>query len=153
MGRIYYAPLEITSAPLVVTTDAEQDIWYLKAGTGDKLRLHGFEITSAAVAAADCELQLCRRTTDGSGGTALVEVNGDEADNAKTAEAVALRTTVGTEGDVIKTYNWEQLGPLGHVFTPEMRPVVQEGGRICLSLMSALGSSTNWSGWVCWEEL
>lgn len=148
MGRIIYGPIDDIS----VTNDADQNIFVLTAGANDKIKLHGFEITSAKTAAEILRLQLRRETTAGAGG-AVVEAKADEADGAITATMVTLDLTPGTPGDVLMGFQWEQLGPLGHVWTPKMSPLVQEAGIIVLHLETALAATTNMSGWVCWEEI
>lgn len=149
MSRIIYCPL----VNLTVTTDADQDIFRLNAGSADKYKLHAFEIYSAKTAAEALRLRLVRRTTDGTGGAGQTEVNADEADGSITANLTTLVTAPGTAGGVLMEFTWEQLGPLVYLPTPELRPTVQESGRIALNLLTALGGSTIWTGWVAWEEM
>lgn len=149
MGRIIYCPIP----DVTVTTDADQDIFRLNAGANNKYVLHAFEVYSAVIAAEALSLRLVRRTSDGTGGTAQTEVNADEDDGTITAALTTLVTTPGTAGDVLAHFEWEQLGPLVFLPTPELRPKVQESGRIALNLQTALGGSTAMSGWVAWEEI
>lgn len=149
MGRIIRQAIDNVS----VTTDADQDVWELTAGANNKLVLHEFVMYSAATTAEALRLRLIRRTGAGTGGTAATEVRNDEDDGAITAAVATLVTTPGTPGDILEGYQWEQLGPLQRLWTPETRPVVQEGGRLGLNLSTALGSATNWSGLLIWEEI
>lgn len=150
MGRIVYCPLP----KLSVTNDADQDIWELAAPAGNKLRLLGWEVSSAKTAAEIISLRLLFGTVSGSGGAGGVEVNADNGDDATIIGVVeTLNTTPGTDGGIIQTYQWEQLGPLGHVYTPEMAPVVDVSTFIKLNLETALGGTTVWDGWLCWEEI
>ena len=148
MSRIVYAPFDVT-----VTTDPDQDIWVLTAGANDKLLLHEFVLWSASIVAEQLNFRLIRRTDAGSGGGAEVEVLADEADGSITAALTSIETTPGSAGAVLQEYIWEQLGPLVHLPTPEIRIKVQEAGKIALNLQTALGGSINMNGWVVWEEL
>jgi hypothetical protein len=147
MGRIYYAPFE----NIQVTNDADQDIWELGAIT-NKAILHGFELTSELTAAESVDLRLLRRSTTGNG-AAVVEVpaNVDDANPLAVLEQLALAP--GTIGAILMGFKWEQLGPLRYIPTPEMRITVDAASFLCLSLQTALTTTTGWSGWVCWEEL
>ncbi len=145
---MYSGPLD----QIAVTNDADQNIWALTAGSANKLVLHGFELYSAATVSEDLRIKL-RRETTAAVGTAVVEAPLDEDDSTNTATMITLDLTPGTPGDVIAGFQWEQLGPLTFMPTPEMRPVVQESGIIVLHLETALGATTNMSGWVIWEEI
>ena len=147
MGRIYYAPFD----DVQVTTDADQDFWELGAIT-NKAILHGWEISSEKISAEDVRLRLLRRSTSGNGAT-VTEVRRNVDDAAQLAVLEQLALAPGTIGDIIKGYHWEQLGPVGHVYTPEMRIDVDAGTFLCLNIQSALAATTGWSGYVCWEEL
>lgn len=151
MGRIVYCPLP----KLSVTNDADQDIWELAAPSGNKLRLLGWEVTSASLVAEALSLRLLFGTASGSAGsTTPIEVNADNGDDATIVGVVeTLNTTPGTDGGVIQTFQWEQLGPLGMVYTPEMAPVVDVSTYIKLNLETALGGTTIMDGWLCWEEI
>jgi hypothetical protein len=147
MGRVYYAPFD----DIQVTTDADQDVWEISAVT-NKVILHGFELTSEAIAAESIDLRLVRRSTTGNG-TAVVEVPRATDDATGTAVLEQLALVPGTIGDILMGWKWEQLGPLQFIPTPEMRPVLDAGAFLCLNIQSALAGTTGWSGWVCWEEI
>jgi len=149
MGRIVYCPL----VNLSVTNDADQDIWELAAPAGNKLVLHGWEVTSAKTSAEIVRLRLLFGTATGNGSAATEVVSNN--DDAGTIDGVVktLNTTPGTDGAVLQTFEWEQLGPLGIIYTPEMRPIVNVSTFIKLNLETALSATTSWDGWLCWEEL
>ena len=149
MGRIIYTPFDALS----VTNDADQNIWELLAGSANKAILHGWELSSAETSAEAARLRLMRFTTGGTGGTAATEVLKDEDDGSITGAVIRLATTPGTAGDILQAWQWEQLGPVGQLYTPEMRPIVQEAGRIGINLQNALAATRTWSGWVAWEEI
>lgn len=148
-GRIVYDTLDA----LTVAADATQDLWSLLGTANRRVRLHGFEITSNAVAAAIIQVSLHRITAAGTGGAAsTTEELADEDFSAVTA---AFRTqdvtTQGTSGGMLMAWQWEQLGPLGHVFTPEMRPIATHSQGFSMRWETATAATV--SGWVCWEEI
>lgn len=147
-GRIIYCPL----ANLVIANNPNDDVWHLTAGANNKLRLLGFEIYSNQTTAAALRFRLLRRTGAPTGGDAATEVKADEDDGNITAVMLTEVTGPGTAGDVLAEFHWEQLGPLVFAPTPQLQPVVQEGGRIALEVMDSPGTPT-WCGWVAWEEI
>ena len=148
MGKIVYTPFDGIS----VTNSADQDIFLLTAPSTHKLELHAFELTSPKTAAEAVKLVLMRRSTAGTGGVGSTEVLREEDDAAITGTCTQLVTTPGTDGAVIQGWQWEQLGPLTMLYTPEMRIVVQPSGFLALHLSTVLGATTLWSGYVAWEE-
>jgi hypothetical protein len=60
-------------------------------------------------------------------------------------------TTQGTSTGAIQSWQWEQLGPVGMVYTPEMAPKSDLAHGYSLQWLSAVAATV--SGWVCWEEL
>jgi hypothetical protein len=139
---------------LQVTTDADQDIFEIVNGATKRLVIHAFSLTSAQTTDERARLRLTRRSTTGSGGTAMTEVATDEGNTvAATAAVVTLATTPGTIGNMLKTWRWSQQNELLYLPTPEMREVVAESGRICLNLQTALGGTRSWDGYVTWEEI
>ena len=147
MGRMVITPFH----SITIAADATQDLWSLMAAATNKLVLHGWEITSNATAAAVLELTLLRLSAVGSVGAAATEVMLDTDDGAITGSVRTGDTTPGTPGDVLMGFQWEQLGPLGIIYTPEMRPVIEVSTGIALVCNTAAGFEM--SGWVCWEEL
>lgn len=148
MGRMVIAPLN----SITVTSDATQDLWSLMAASTNKLILHGWEITSNAIAATLLEVTLLRVTGHGSSGATdptPVKLNTD--DGTITGTVSAADTTPGTPGDILAGFQWEQLGPLGMIYTPEMRPVLEVSTGIALVCNTAAGFEM--SGWICWEEI
>ena len=147
MGRMVQAPLN----SVTITSDATQDLWSLMAPATNKLVLHGWEITSDAIVATLLEVTLLRLSAVGSVGAALTEVMLDTDDGAITGAARVGDTTPGTPGDVLAGYQWEQLGPLSQIYTPEMRPVIEVSTGIALVCNTA--DAFEMSGWICWEEI
>lgn len=134
-----------------VPADSSVDIWSILASATSLVRLHGFELYSNAIAAAMIDVDLHRISAVGSGGAASsTEELLDERFTAVTASLRTLDTTIGTLAGGLMGYQWEQLGPIGHIFTPEMRPLskVSEGFALTLNTATAFIAS----GFVAWEE-
>jgi len=151
MGRIVRCPIENRT---LAAADGVLDIFELIAGTANKCLLHSFRFESDEIAAESVRLQLCRRSTTGTGGIGGVEVLNDEDDGAITASVNFDVTSPGTIGALLTAYRWEQLGPIEEIFIPEDRPVVDlNGGRLCLNVVAAFPSDTVISGHIVWEEI
>ncbi len=147
-GRIVYAPIAGAS----IGADATIDVWNLLGTSAIRIRLLGFELTSAAVAAALTTLTLGFVSTAGTGGSAVTE---QHADDAKTTTILgALVTDVetpGTDAGRFMGWQWEQLGPVGHIWTPEMAPICAAAEGFSLVQTTAIAMTV--SGFVCWEEI
>lgn len=149
-GRVYVVPLD----QITVTTDADQDIWELVGPSAATTVLHGFSLTSTTTIDERVRLRLVRRSTTGSGGSALTEVPIEDGNTMAAAAALSsLVTTPGTIGDILKAWQWSQQGELLYLPTPKMQPTLSPGARLALNLQSAVASSRTWSGWVAWEEI
>ena len=147
MGRMVQAPLN----SIAIGADATQDLWSLMAAATNKLILHGWELTSDAVSAVLLEMTLLRLSAVGSVGAVATAVKLDADDGAITGIARVGDTTPGTPGDILAGFQWEQLGPLGIIYTPEMRPVIEVSTGIALVCNTA--AAFEMSGWICWEEI
>jgi len=147
MGRIYYAELKAVS----VTGVTAQDVWSVTAAAGEKVRLYGWHLTSNATAAAIIDCNLHKITATGSGGGTYTAEQVDEIDAASTAVIGKLDTTAGADGGGGEGYQWEQLGPLQHIYIPEMRWVSNTAQGFAFTWNTATAATV--SGWFCWEEL
>ena len=147
MGRIFYQQIDV-----VLASDATQDIWSILAGSTARVKLLGWELTSAAIAAAVIDINLHRISAVGSGGAALTtEELADELSGALTASVRTEDTTPGTDAGLLMSYQWEQLGPVGHVWTPEMQPISKVSEGFALTMNTAAAPTL--SGYICWEEV
>ena len=147
MGRIVYQEINLTLA-----SDATQDIWSVLASGTRRVILHGWELTSEAVAAAMIDINLHRISAVGSGGAAsTTEELADEDYSAVVGSVRFEDTTPGTDAGVIMRYKWEQLGPIGHVYTPEMRLISKVSEGFALTMNTA--ATPVLGGWICWEEI
>lgn len=148
MGRVAYQCFEGFSVP----ADATLDVWSVLAGSSNPVRLHGFELTSAAIAADVVSLTLHRITAAGSGGSSsTTEELADEKFGALVANVRTLDTTPGADGGKLMGWQWEQLGPVGHIWIPEMRPISKVSEGFALTWNTAKAATV--SGYVCFEEL
>jgi hypothetical protein len=136
-----------------VTNDSDQNIWALTAGSADKIVVHEIMLTSAATTAEILNITLRRETTAAAGTTVTPSENDEGNTTTTTATMITLDLTPGTPGDVLANWQWEQLGPLHYLPTPETRPVIQESGILVMHLGTALAATTAMSGWVVWQEL
>lgn len=148
--KIFYAPFTQES----ISADASNDWWSILATSAVRVRLLGWEITSATTTATAVQANLQFITTQGTGGTDPgLEQNADDAKT--TASLVTMHfndvTTQGSGGGIIAGYEWEQLGPLGHIYTPEMAPISAASNGFALTAVSAVAFTM--SGFVCWEEI
>ncbi len=147
MGRIVYQKFEET-----LVSDAAQDIWSVLASSTSPIILHGFEMTSDAIAAALIVVDLHRITASGTGGAdSSTEELADERMSAVTAVFRTEDTTPGASGGDLMGWQWEQLGSVGHVWTPETRPRATVSEGFAFGMFTA--ATPTLSGWVCWEEL
>ena len=136
---------------ITIGADATQDLWSLMAASTNKIILHGWEVTSDAIAATLLEVTLLRLSVVGSVGAAATVVKLDTDDGAITGSARVGDTTPGTPGDILAGFQWEQLGPIGQIYTPEMRPVIEVSTGI--ALVCNTSAAFEMSGWICWEEI
>ena len=147
MGRIVFQELNLTLA-----SDATQDIWSVVGIATQKIIMHGFEMTSTAIAAAIIDINFHRITASGTGGAA--STTEELADEDWTAVQGVFRTedtTPGADGGGLMRWQWEQLGPVGHVYTPETRPKALESQGFAMTMNTA--ATPTLAGWVIWEEV
>jgi hypothetical protein len=147
MGRVVYQEVDLTLA-----SDATQDIWSIIAGATMPIRLLGWELTSDATSASMIELNLHRITAAGSGGSASSTEESAVEDHGTITAGVRFEdTTPGTDGGVLMRHYWEQLGPVGHIWTPEMAPIAKATDGFALTMNTA--ATPTLAGFLCWEEL
>ncbi len=147
-GRIVYAPIVAAS----IGADATIDVWNLLGTSAIRIRLLGFELTSAAIAAALTTLTLGFVSTAGTGGSAVTEQHADDAKSTTILGALVTDVeTPGTDAGRFMGWQWEQLGPVGHIWTPEMAPICAAAEGFSLVQTTAIAMTV--SGFVCWEEI
>ncbi len=135
-----------------VPADATCDIWSLLAVSPDRIKMHGFQLTSSAIAAAATRIIFRRITAVGSGGTGPTDEElVDEADTAPSGTWRQLDTTEGTGGGTFMGFQWEQLGPIGHIYTPKTMPIAILTDGFALTTRAAVAFTA--SGFVHYEEM
>lgn len=157
MGQIFYQPIvsSTSEGQLSMGTTADRNFWELVAGASNKCRLLSFEITSAATSAQVIRVFLRFLDVAGTPVTTLdPETNADMDGGVPTATvAGGMITPNATTDDIIMSFQWDQLGPLGYVFTPEMAPICDVSNGFALECATAPSVDNNFDGFVCWEEL
>lgn len=149
MRRVCTAPL----SALTVTNDSDQDIFELVTAAGFPIELISFELYSGLSTPEVVALRLVTRSTTGSGGSAITEVNNGQGETTTIQTAASsLVTAPGTIGNVLEPYRWDQLAPFIYKPVPEERWQIPGGTRLCLNLGTAVASSRTWSGKVTWYE-
>ena len=149
IGRICTAPFSAISR----TNDSDQDILEMVGTAGYPFRVLAIEMSSALTTDERLTIRLLRRSTTGSGGSALtpVNVNGGIATTVQTA-VNSLVTTPGTAGAVLHAWQWSQLAPFIYRPTPAELIMSISAGRLALHLGTAVASTRTISGFVTWEE-
>ena len=147
MSTIFYQSISLTSI-----ADATQDLWSIMASSTRRVELHSWELTSEALTATLVNLTLKRISAVGSGGAASsTEEPANEFDAAVTASVRTEDLTPGTPAGDLQAYKWEQLGPVGHTWIPEDRPIskVSEG----FALVCDTAIILDIAGWIAWAEI
>lgn len=135
-----------------ISSDATQDLWSLMAPSDRRLRLLGFEITSSTLTATLLALTLQHINAVGSAGSTAIEVDADSGSEETIVGSVRTGdTTPGTADGELMAWEWEQVGPVGHIWTPEMAPRIALSHGIALNCRTA--AAFTMSGWVCWEAM
>jgi len=145
----------------VSVTNAVQDIWEIVAAAGVSVLLHwvkvSFEptITSGVAQDVRARIQICERSTGGTGGAAVTP-QGLNPRNSIAAATTTNRTVVTTQG-TIGDIKWDDspsiIVPYELIFTPDTRIPIQGGGRLAVFLTTALGAAYNASSTICFEEI
>lgn len=142
-----------------VTVAAVQDVFSLKAGTANGMRLHYVSLSAGGVtAAAEIRLRLKRMPatfTQGSGGsTPTVSAIDSGETKTSTATVHANDTTQGTTSGtaiIMAAWQWNVLGIFEFLPTPEIQPEVQATEGVVIDIPGA-PASTVVSGTIMWEE-
>ena len=141
------------AAGVTVGADATQDLFNITAAASTQIIIYGWEITSDAVAATLLECALIRVSGTGSGGGTPTATSLGEHTAVSAAVLGEADTTAGTAiaNEEIATYQWEQLGPLGQIYIPEMRILCEASEGIALVCNTA--DAFEMGGYIVWEEL
>lgn len=147
--RTFTAPLDRIS----VTNDADQDIIEFVGTAGYPYRLLEIQLSASLLTDERLPLRFVRRTTTGSGGSALTEIKNDGGSSVPQLAVNTLVTTPGTISDIGPCWYWSTLGPMIWQPTLEQQMEMISGGRCALNLIAAVGGTRTWSGWATWQEM
>jgi hypothetical protein len=147
----------------VTVTNAIQDIWQLQAAATAAVLVHSWRvtfvptITSGVAQDVRVNLQICRRSTTGTGGSAVTPV-AVNARNTTAAATTSTRTVVTTQGTIGNILDGEQVSvivPFERIYTPDQRIVIPAGTGNLLSLFltTAPGQAFQASSEVYFEEI
>ena len=146
----------------VSITNAVQDIWEIQNSATTGLILHWIKltveptITSGVAQDVRARLQIVERSTNGTGGAAVVPAGVHPRNTIASATTAVNRTVVTTQG-TIGDIHWGDapsiIVPYELILTPDLRIPVQPSGKLALFLTTALGAAYNASSTICWEEI
>jgi len=146
----------------VTVTNAIQDIWEIQAAAGVPILIHSWRvtftptITSGVAQDVRLSLQICRRSTAGTGGTAVtpVAVNSRNTVAATGTYTRTVVTTQGTIGNILDGENVSVIVPFERIYTPDQRLVIPGGAKTSLFLTSTnAGLPLTASSEVYFEEI
>lgn len=138
-----------------VSISATQDIMEITAASGVPLLIHRIELSWGVTAQEICRLQLLRRTTAGSGGSAVTPKPKNTRNTVAAACTVNRNvTTPGSAGDVLWAFQQNLVVPVDELFgLDEIKIEVPGGGRIGLNLASAPAAARNASCTIFFTEI
>lgn len=147
MGRIYTAQFRD------ITVSAAGELLQLSTSAGICARILKWEITSSAVTPQSLRLATAFAGTAGSGGTALAEVARNTANTVVAGASALVKNSVAASSlSYLESYEWEQMGPVGEVFTPELAPELGVSKSWVLILESA-PTEFKMAGNITWLEI
>jgi hypothetical protein len=148
----------------VSITNAVQDIWQLQAAATAAVLVHSWRVTfvptivSGVAQDVRLNLQICNRSTTGTGGTA-VTAGAVNPRNSVAAVTTCTRTVVTTQGTIGTIHDGEQISvivPFERIYTPDQRLLIPAGTGNLLSLFlttANAGLPLNASSEVYFEEI
>jgi len=114
----------------------------------------GIDMSTAAVLDGDIELT-SGHTTSGSAGSAPTAIPRNIGQAAFGGTVEVNNTTQASAGTIVTHYvwNWNIRVGFDKIFTPETRPRIAPGTRMCLELPAAPADSVTMSGSITIEEI
>lgn len=140
------------------TVAAVQDLFSIKAGAANGVRLHYVQLSAGGVtAAAELRIRIKRAATftQGSGGNATPGLNAIDSGETKAATAtVHTNDTTQSASTFVTLFvaQWNVLGMFEFLPTPEIQLEIQAAEGLVLDLVATPGASTVISGTMMWEE-
>jgi hypothetical protein len=158
MARVYVGAIDT-----VTVGTAVQDIWDLKAGASNGVRLRWLQLSASGVTtAAELRMRLKRGTvtvTQGSAGTApsmnlVSDGETKAAGSTLRANDTSQATTSGNFTGFVEYFNWNVLLPWDYMPGPEPddRPTCLVSEAFILDFVTTI-VSTVISGFIRWEEI
>lgn len=148
-GLMYTANVSNTSSGTAVT-----DILVIGTSAAVPVLVHEWRMTSAATTDTRLVVQILRRSTGPTGGTAQTPRALNSRNTVAAASTVtSFDTTPGTAGNIIESELWSVLVPYSRIYTPDERIYIPVSGWLALSFTTAPGAAVNISADVFFEEL
>jgi len=143
-----------------VAVTAIQDLFEIVAAADAVVLLHDIHL-SQNTDVGDAAEEVLRieltsgHTTSGSGGSAPTAIPRDIGQAAFGGTIEVNNTTQASAGTIVTKYvwNWNIRVGFDKIFTPETRPRIAPGTRMCLELPAAPADSVTMSGSITIEEI
>ena len=158
MGRIYSATFDNVT---VTNASGTQDWFELAPGTQKPVKVHAIFISQSSDV-GDAAEEILRykvirgHTTSGSGGTTVVPPPADGNDTAAADSTLEVNnTTIASAGTAVDLHSEAfniRVG-LQLIFTPEMRPRVENAELLVVRMMSTVVDDLSMNGTIYFEEL
>jgi hypothetical protein len=143
-----------------VVVTAQQDLFEIASPADAITIIHALELSqSTEIGDAQEEMLniVFRRgnTTSGSGGTTVTSQPVETGSSAFGGTTEANNTTKATAGtpQILRVDNWNVRMPYLWMPTPEMRPILGPGHRLCFELATTPADAITMSGTLWFEEL
>lgn len=155
MGIMYTVSFTAVASPAAIW-----DLFELTPADDRPLLIHAIFLGQSTEFADAQEEQLAMRlirghTVSGSGGTATTPRPSFPNAAAASFTAETNNTTIANTGTTVDLHadTWQIRGPYPLIFTPEMRPMVNQGNTTLVLRASAPGDTITVSGTMYVEEL
>ncbi len=143
-----------------VAVTAIQDLFEIVAASDAVVLLHDIHL-SQNTDVGDAAEEVLRieltsgHTSSGSGGSAPTAIPRDIGQSAFGGTVEVNNTTQASAGTIVTKYvwNWNIRVGFDKIFTPETRPRIAPGTRMCLELPAAPADSVTMSGSITIEEI
>lgn len=143
-----------------VAVTAIQDLFEINAPSDAVVLIHDIHL-SQNTDVGDAAEEVLRieltsgHTTSGSGGSAPTAIPRNIGQAAFGGTVGVNNTTQAVGGTIVTHYvwNWNIRVGFDKIFTPETRPRIAPGGRMCLELPAAPADSVTMSGSITFEEI
>lgn len=152
-GRVYVVPIENVSIGTAV-----QDIFSLKSGASNGIRIHWIHLECPNTSSAPVRMRLKRGTatiTQGSGGTAVTPAPVDIADTLAAGTTAHINdTSQATTSGAFTTlagFQWDTVLPWDFLPPPEDRPTCVVSQALILDLPAVITAATI-SGFIMFSE-